>query len=237
MIAAIHQPLYQPWQGYFSKLVRSDVFVFFDDVQFPRSRSLFNRNAIKSATGPLWLTVPVKGKGDLLAVKDVEVDSTQNWQQKHWRAICLNYSKAPHFAAYKPAFERVYTERPWERFSDLCRAVIEAIASALELQTRFVLSSELGLPAAEGAQRLVNIVKAVGADRYLTGGGAGSQRHMDADLFERHGITVDIHAYAQEPYPQLWGPYLPDLAMIDLLFNCGGARSKERLLDGSKNAS
>jgi hypothetical protein len=37
MIVSIHQPNYFPWVGYFYKRMKSDIFVFLDDVQFSKN--------------------------------------------------------------------------------------------------------------------------------------------------------------------------------------------------------
>ena len=55
----ILQPGYMPWLGFFDQLYRSDVFVYYDDVQFDKN-GWRNRNRIKAPDGtPHWLTVPV----------------------------------------------------------------------------------------------------------------------------------------------------------------------------------
>ena len=64
MKISIHQPMYIPWVPYFFKLIHSDVFVFFDDVQYPRSKNFNNRNYIKSLNGPVLLTIPIKKRSD-----------------------------------------------------------------------------------------------------------------------------------------------------------------------------
>src|SRR3546814_12052867 len=56
------QPTYLPWIGYFGMIDRADIFVFLDPVQFAR-RSWQQRNRIKTANGPLMLTVPVHKQG------------------------------------------------------------------------------------------------------------------------------------------------------------------------------
>ena len=37
---SIHQPNYLPWPGFFYKIANSDIFVVFDDVQFPRGKKI-----------------------------------------------------------------------------------------------------------------------------------------------------------------------------------------------------
>ena len=56
------QPSYIPWRGYFDLIRRSDVFVFYDDVQYDR-RGWRNRNRIKTPAGTQWLTIPVHARG------------------------------------------------------------------------------------------------------------------------------------------------------------------------------
>ena len=62
--AAIMQPTYLPWMGYFDLMDQSDVFVFLDSVQFDK-RSWQQRNRIKTPTGELMLTVPVSSKANV----------------------------------------------------------------------------------------------------------------------------------------------------------------------------
>src|SRR2546430_15000555 len=58
---AIHQPQYLPWLGYLAKWAAADVFVFLDIVQYEKN-GWQNRNRIKTAAGPRWLTVPVHAR-------------------------------------------------------------------------------------------------------------------------------------------------------------------------------
>ena len=62
MTVSIHQPNFIPWIGYFYKILKSDVFVILDNVQFTKN-GLTNRNQIKTPEGPGWLTLPVVQSG------------------------------------------------------------------------------------------------------------------------------------------------------------------------------
>ena len=57
---AIHQPNFFPWMGYFEKISRSDVFVFFDDVQFPKKGgSWSNRVKLLVSEEARWVTAAI----------------------------------------------------------------------------------------------------------------------------------------------------------------------------------
>src|SRR5256885_17176030 len=61
MKLAIHQPQYLPWLGYLAKWAAADAFVFLDTVQYEKN-GWQNRNRIKTAAGPRWVTVPVHAR-------------------------------------------------------------------------------------------------------------------------------------------------------------------------------
>ena len=92
MIVAVHQPQYLPWIGYFHKIDQADVFVLLDTVQFKKNEWQ-NRNRIKTAQGPQWLTVPVGYKYPQL-INEVAINNTVRWQHKQRQAILTNYRKA-----------------------------------------------------------------------------------------------------------------------------------------------
>ena len=76
---AIMQPTYLPWLGYFAMIDQVDVFIIFDSVQFSK-RSWQQRNQIKTASGPMWLTVPVASKGKRgQLINEVEIDIIRNY--------------------------------------------------------------------------------------------------------------------------------------------------------------
>jgi len=87
----ILQPSYLPWLGVFDQLHRVDIFVYYDDVQFEKG-SWRNRNRIKTPAGPLWLTVPVRIKGqNFPLIRDVRINRAERWGKKHVKSIEQNY--------------------------------------------------------------------------------------------------------------------------------------------------
>ena len=66
-----------------------DVFVYLDNVQFQKN-GLQNRNQIKTATGPAWLTVPVHAALDKTITETKIVDA--RWKRKHINNIEMSYA-------------------------------------------------------------------------------------------------------------------------------------------------
>ncbi len=213
---AIHQPQYLPWLGYLAKWAAADVFVFLDTVQYEKN-GWQNRNRIKTAAGPRWLTVPVHAHLGT-PVDAVTVDATQPWAARHRRAIEEAYAAAPHLAAHREALARLYAT-PWERLAPLAVASAEWLARAVGVTTEACLASTLGVTAADPSERLVAICRAVGADTYLAG--QDGARYMDPGRFEAAGISVRYQAYQHPVYAQLHGEFAPFLSGLDLLLTHG----------------
>jgi len=218
MIATMHQAEHLPWLGFFDKLRQCDVFVLLDTVQFAR-RDFQNRNRIKGANGPVWLTVPVASKGSFdQSIGEVAIVNDRDWRRKCWSAIEHSYRKAPHFTGHRAFFEELY-RREWTRLLDLNLAVIRHLAEQLGIGTRLVLGSELGIRDRGGTQVALAACRAVGATTYLSG--AFGRDYLDEEQFHAASVAVRYQDFQHPVYPQQFGAFLPKLSAIDLLFNCG----------------
>ena len=217
MRLVVLQPSYLPWLGYFDQMYKSDCFVLYDDVQYDK-HGWRNRNRIKTAQGPLWLTVPVLTHGQGLPTnRDARIDARQPWARKHLQALRVNYTRA---AAFPEVFDALapVLEGPWTHLCELNRAVLDARGGLLGLSRRIRWSSELDIRG-QKTERLINICRALGADRYLTGDAASD--YLDETQFAAHGIGVEYHHYRHPVYAQLHGEFVPYLSVVDLLMNHG----------------
>ena len=101
--AAIMQPTYLPYLGYFHLIAAADVFVFLDDVQFAR-RSWQQRNRIWGAAGEVMLSVPVQKADRDASLSVIETAETERWREKHLSSIRHAYARRPHFAEGMASF-------------------------------------------------------------------------------------------------------------------------------------
>jgi hypothetical protein len=231
MRVVILQPSYLPWLGYFDQMMKSDVFVVYDDVQYDK-HGWRNRNRIKTPQGPQWLTVPVLTRGQGWPTnREIRIQPGDPWRRKHLQALRTHYAKAPHF---EPVFSGIAAllQREWEFLWELNVEGVRAICALLGLRREIRLSSTLGI---EGGQtdRLVRICRALGADVYLSGNAAKS--YLDEAAFPAAGIRLEYHDYAHPTYAQLHGDFVSHLSIIDLLMN-HGPRSLEILADPGPRA-
>ncbi|HPQ38841.1 MAG TPA: WbqC family protein [bacterium] len=224
MRCTILQPGYLPWLGFFNQMALSDVFVFFDDVQYDR-RGWRNRNRIKSTNGPIWLTVPVIQHGkfdqDLL---DTRIDNSSKWARKHIRSIEFNYRSAPFFDLYFPKLNSIISSTH-DLLIDLDLHLLHAHMEWFGLDSvRTVRSSELPVANRDKTGRLVDICRLLGVSEYISG--PLCRDYMEIDQFDKAGIQVLLHDFSHPEYPQIHGNFIPFMAAIDALFNCGpNARS------------
>ena len=215
---AIVQSNYIPWKGYFDLIAAVDEFIIFDDVQFTR-RDWRNRNKVKTPQGVQWLTVPVKVKGKYhQTIRETEIDGT-GWAENHWRSLEQWYKKAPFFAQVGAWLAPLYLEETYLQLSALNRRFLEAICGYLAITTRLVDCSTYGM--SEGrSERLAVLCAAAGATEYVSGPAALS--YLEPTPFSQRDIAVTWFDYqGYEPYPQLWGEFVHQVSMVDLLFNCG----------------
>jgi len=219
VIVSINQPAYLPWLGYFHRIAVSELHIVLDDVQFEKN-SFTNRNKVRSNTGPVWLSVPVRTRGRFgdLAINTLEIDNAQNWRKKQWKTIVQCYGKAPYFEKYEVFFRSVY-DRKWTLLLDLCQAVNLYILSELNITTPLVFSSAMGSKAKKD-ELVLDLCRRANASTYISG--PLGRDYLREEIFARESIKVVYHDYNHPEYPQLGqGSFDPYMSILDLLFNCG----------------
>ncbi|MBO0523282.1 hypothetical protein EXQ42_04315 [Clostridium botulinum] len=229
MILTAHQPVYLPWLGLFHKIALSDVYCFFDDVQYLR-RDWNNRNKIKTSNGDIWLTVPVLSKGHMeKSIKDIEINNTIDWRKKHWRAIYTSYKKAPYFSKYADFFEELY-KKEWYYLVELNEYMLKFFLDQLGINIKFIRQSELNFKGYK-SDLVLDMCKKLEANAYIFG--ELGKNYADIKSFEREGIKLYFQEYNHPIYKQLWGEFISHISIIDLLFNVGSERALDIIMQGN----
>lgn len=228
MVLTAHQPLYLPWLGLFHKVAMSDAFCLFDATQYD-DNDFQNRNRIKGPNGVMWLTVPVKARDHhQLQITEIEIVEQEVWRRKHWKSLVWAYGKTPYFPRYADFFEETY-RRVWCSLVELDIHLLTYLFEALGLPKDFKRTSQLPCGGRK-SEAVLSMCRALGATTYVFG--SQGRDYADRAAFEAVGIGVTYQTYNHPVYPQQFGPFVPNLSVVDLLFNCG-PNSLEILMAGN----
>lgn len=224
MTGSIHQPNFIPYLGFFNKFKNSDVFVLYDTAQYSKN-DYHNRNSIKTSNGQVWLTIPVSIKlGD--SIKDVTI-ADQSFRKKHLRSIEFNYKKADFFDQIFPDISNLY-EGTEKALFDFNIKFLKYFFDIIDSQKKVVLTSQIDISSdVKSTAALIEILNKIGADYYISGRGA--RNYLDEKMFESSGIKLYWQEFHHPIYEQLWGDFLPNMSILDALFNVGPDKLKELL--------
>jgi hypothetical protein len=222
----ISQPMFFPWRGLFEQIRLADIYIHLMDVPLPQGRSFMNRVQIKTPTGNPWLSAPLN-RSTGPTIESVEFSNDTNWRQEHLRTLKQWYAKAPFAQDMLDMAESLYNQPTQNLATFNCRA-IEQIASYYDFHPVFMDSRDLAV-SSKGSDKILKLVQAVNGTDYITGHGA--KNYLEHPVFEAHGIEVHYMDYQCLPYPQLHGPFIPYVSILDLIANTG-RKGRDTIVSG-----
>jgi hypothetical protein len=219
-VVAIHQPTFLPWLGWWDKLVRADVLVLLDDVQFSKKGGTW-MNRVRMLVGgeARWVTMPVdRAYSGIRSVREMRIDESKPWREKLFSTIRGSYAGAPFAAEVLPVVDEALAAQT-DRVAELNERTIRLLADRLGLDTsKLVRQSELGV-SGSGTELLIGLCRAVGGHTYLSGD--GSDGYLEKDAFAAAGLGLAFQEFSPPRYPQPVDTYVPGLSVVDALMNCG----------------
>jgi hypothetical protein len=192
------QPSFLPWRGYIDIIKKSDVFIFYDHVQYDKN-GWRNRNKILINRKPQWLTIPIKKDKFEKKINEVKlVDSNKNLQ-KIFKTIYLNYKNHTNFNKVIRLIENIFFMKEWNLLSELNIEITKKICDYYKIDTEFKLSSDLKNNKDKNLN-LILLCKKFNCEKYLTGPSA--KNYLDSELFKKNEIEIIWHDYIDKPYYQ-----------------------------------
>jgi WbqC-like protein family len=218
MILTAHQPVYLPWLGLFHKIALADEFVSFNQVQY-QPKDWNNRNKVKTNSGAIWLSVPVKRSGYLnKSISEIEIDNSLPWARKHWRTLHMSYRRAPYFSRYADFFEDVYVRREWSGLVQLNEFMLVWFLDTVGMRRKLHSATNHSFQGVK-SDLVLDMCRQFGASTYIFG--AQGRDYADVAAFRAAGVEPYFQDYKHPEYPQQHGPFISHLSIVDLLFNCG----------------
>ena len=168
-VVSIHQPNFF-WLGYFEKIVRSDYFIFLDNVQFPKKGgSWTNRVKLIVSGQPKWLTANINRQyhGTLL-INEMTFAQGNPWRAKIIKSLQTSYSKHPFFDQTMDILDPLIMNSE-TNISEYNICAVTSLASAIGIDCdKFTRASAFPISDISTA-RLCVLANSVAADTYLSG--------------------------------------------------------------------
>ena len=219
MKLAIMQPYVFPYIGYFQLINHVDQFVIYDDVQYI-NRGWINRNRILVNGQAKYFTLPVKKADRSLPINQRELaDEFGSQKDSILRQIDTAYNKAPYYADVATLIKECF-DFPEKNVALFVANSIRQFCQFLDIDTRFVVSSELQKPSGlKGEDHILEINKILGSTNYINP--IGGTELYDHDRFAENGISLQFLETRGIEYPQFPKfEFVPFLSIIDvLMFN------------------
>ena len=212
MKALLSTTYFGPVQWY-QKLYRHDE-VEIEQWENFQKQTYRNRCLIATTQGVQALTVPVERQftvnckpSTVNYIKDIRISDHGNWRHLHWNALMSAYGESPFFEYYQDDI-RPFFEYRWEFLLDFNEAIRLKICELLDIQPN-VSFTEAWMPLSEDSDFSENSDYSELSD-------------FRQAINPKHPIPdPDFEA---KPYYQVYqqkNGFLPNLSILDLLFNMG----------------
>ena len=181
---------------YYSKLYRFPEIYVEHYEHFPK-QTYRNRCHIYGANGLLPLSIPLKKYPEKTIAKNIQIAYDYHWQKIHWKSIESAYRCSPFFEFYEQDFIPFYTKK-YTYLVDFNEALQYTVIKLLKIKTELknTVTYQKENPDKEDLRDFIS-----------------PKKNYDADK-----------SFIPKPYLQVFQnkhDFIPNLSIIDLLFNQG----------------
>lgn len=215
MSIAIMQPYVFPYIGYFQLIHASDMFVFYDDVNYI-NRGWINRNRILVNGKDHVITIPCKEASQNKLIKDIDVADDPKAMAKLAGTIQMAYKKAPYFEEVYPVIEQILQRGAGKTIAAMAIDSVTTVCDYIGIKTEFKTSSATyDNIALKKADRLIDICHREGIAHYINP--SGGREIYTKEYYKAQGINLDFLISDKQDYTQFKNEFVPWLSIIDLL--------------------
>lgn len=182
---------YLPPIHYFKKIATSST-VLIEQHEYFVKQTYRNRCTIYGANGVQDLVIPLENTHEKTPIHQKKIAYKQNWQLNHWRSIESAYRNSPYFIYYADELHPFYTNK-YEFLLEYNNELLKTLLRLLKLKGEIQLT-----------------------DVY--------EKNVAEDLRSAFSPKKPIPQNTAKPYSQVFSEkhgFIPNLSIIDLLFNKG----------------
>lgn len=194
MLAAISQPTFIPYAGYFSLINKVNKFIILDNVQFDK-RSWQQRNFLLVNNQPKLITIPVISKGRFHQnINEVLIDYNNLKIDKLFKTIETNYKKEIFFELFFFHLKDIFNKK-YKFLYELNVDLIKTICSFLDIKTEIFFSSNFkNENNFKKTELLESLLKEIKCTQYITT--VGSKKYLgNLNFFPKTNIKISYYKF------------------------------------------
>jgi hypothetical protein len=233
MIAAIHQPDFMPWLGFFTKISKADVFIILDHTENQPGNTAFWCRRVRMLINrkEAWVSVPLLKPEGIISqpIREMKINTTdKKLFDKKIKSMRESYSKAPYFTEIFPLIENYFNDES-DYMIERNMKFIRIVADRLGIKCKYLYSSELNCER-KSSGLMLEIIRKVNADTYLCGDGAGD--YMKPEQFEEANIKLVYNNFTHPVYRQFnTDNFVKGLSIVDALMNLGFEGTRDLIMN------
>lgn len=214
MKAAIHQPYYIPYIGYWQLIKSVDVFAIADNYNYIKN-GWVNRNRVLEHDTIHYINIEVAHASQNRFISDHELKPIE--KKKKLDQLRCFYSKAPYKKEGLDLMDRILSFEG-TNLADFLYNSIRLVCEYLRIGTEIVRTSDFDQdPSLKFADRIYDYCRQMGADEYhnLIGG----EKLYSFEEFREHGLKLGFIEPVPYEYPQSKKEFEFGLSIIDVIMN------------------
>lgn len=214
MKAAIMQPYFLPYIGYFQLINTADVFVVYDDVNYIK-QGWINRNRILLNGAAYMFTLNLKGASSFKLINGIEIGGNK---ERLFKTISQAYAKAPFYNDAIGLLDGIFGSSE-KNLAYFIADSIKVISRHLNIGAEIILSSKIEKNNdLKADKKVINICKILGATHYVNS--IGGEKLYSKKSFLDAGINLEFIRSKPISYRQFNNGFVEWLSIVDvMMFN------------------
>ena len=185
-----------------------------------------NRCLIATTQGVQALTVPIV-RGESPLIKDIRISDHGNWRHLHWNALQSAYGDSPFFDYFQDDI-RPFFEKKWEYLLDFNEAIRVKMCELIDIQPNVSFTEDFTVYSLQFTDDLLASPSFSTKEAAELPSVNCKPLTVNKSLDFRSAINpkhpVEDPDFTAKPYYQVYQQkhgFLPNLSILDLLFNMG----------------
>ena len=214
---AIMQPYFFPYIGYYQLIHQVDVLIFTDDYKYSKNNWI-NRNRIIQNKEVKYLTIPLDKASDYSNISKRTLASSYS-HVKTMDTLKNAYQAKNYYSEVYEVIEQIILNKEKNLYRYLENSLKKLLFNfniEKEIMKTSDFSLNLGLT---GEEKIIKICRKIGATTYVNL--PGGKLLYNKLKFAEQGIDLKFIAPKIISYQQEKGNFIPNLSVLDMLFNVG----------------